>query len=62
MSNWTPPSAQQDPRPYKVYRGSVVGRTLYDTQPTREAAESSIRTGKIDYPNDAFYIFPADTL
>lgn len=56
MSNWTPPSQQQDPRPFKVYRRSVVGRTLYDTQPTMEAAESSMRTGRIEYPDQQFEI------
>jgi hypothetical protein len=44
-------------RPYRIYRTSVVGHTLYDTQETREAAEASVRTGKVEYPNDGFYIF-----
>ena len=43
-------------RPYRVYRSSVVGKSLYDTQPTIEAAESSLRTGRVEYPTAQFWI------
>ena len=45
-----------NPRPYRIYRTSVVGLSLYDTQPTQEAAESSVRTGQVEYPEETFSI------
>jgi hypothetical protein len=43
-------------RPFRIYRSGIVGLTLYDTQPTREAAESSLRTGQVEHPGVAFSI------
>lgn len=45
-----------DYRPYRVYRTSIVGLVLYDTQQTREGAESSICTGQVEHPNATFSI------
>jgi hypothetical protein len=43
-------------RPYLIYRTNASGRFLYDTQETREAAEASLRTGEVEYPNTDFHI------
>lgn len=43
-------------RPYRIYKTNASGRVLYDTQETREAAESSLRTGEVEYPNTDFHI------
>jgi hypothetical protein len=43
-------------RPFRIYRTSVVGLSLYDTQVTREGAESSVRTGQVEYPEAMFTI------
>ncbi len=43
-------------RPYRIYRTSVVGLSLYDTQPTRQGAEASVRTGRVEYPDATFTI------
>lgn len=49
-------TAQENDRPFRIYRTSVVGLSLYDTHPTRESAESSMRTGQVEYPAAAFSI------
>lgn len=43
-------------RPYRIYRHSLVGRILYDTQCTQEGAEGSVRTGQIEHPSERFEI------
>ncbi len=43
-------------RPFRIYRTSVVGLGLYDTQTTIEGAEASVRTGKVEYPDAVFTI------
>jgi len=43
-------------RPYRIYRLSLVGRVLYDTQCTCEAAQASVRTGQIEHPSERFSI------
>ena len=43
-------------RPFRIYRTSVVGLSLYDTQITREGAEASVLTGKVEYPKAIFSI------
>jgi hypothetical protein len=43
-------------RPYRIYRTTVFGLTLYDTQPTLIAAEASARTGQVEYPQATFSI------
>jgi hypothetical protein len=36
-------------RPFKIYRYGDVGRTLYDTQCTKEAAKASAVTARREY-------------
>ena len=43
-------------RNYRIFRTSIVGRSLYDTQTTMEGAEGSVRTGQVEYPDATFTI------
>lgn len=43
-------------RPFRIYRTGIVGPSLYDTQPTIEGAQASVRTGKVEYPDAEFTI------
>jgi hypothetical protein len=43
-------------RPYQIYRHSAVGRVLYDTQCTQEAADASVLTGTGAHPGQRFEI------